>query len=212
MPEIDDNRSVFSLLEVTKSIQKTLSERYTSSFWVKAEMNKLAAEARAAEMQISDNPAINAGNGKLAAFSGTPTTNAACLFPGSLGAGDLTMGLRLFRPGAPGGTCAAPQPFPGTAGAGPYYYDAYTFTNTTGSAACVVVNLTTTDLTNAQIQSAAYLGSFNPGNLATNYLADPYVSTGTPAAPAGLTYSFNLANGATTVIIVFSANPNGTPG
>jgi exodeoxyribonuclease VII large subunit len=41
MPEIDDNRSVFSLLEVTKSIQKTLSERYTSSFWVKAEMNKL---------------------------------------------------------------------------------------------------------------------------------------------------------------------------
>jgi exodeoxyribonuclease VII large subunit len=41
MPEIDDNRSVFSLLEVTKSIQKTISERYTSSFWVKAEMNKL---------------------------------------------------------------------------------------------------------------------------------------------------------------------------
>jgi exodeoxyribonuclease VII large subunit len=32
---------VFSLLEVTRSIQKTLSERYSSSFWVKAEMNKL---------------------------------------------------------------------------------------------------------------------------------------------------------------------------
>jgi subtilisin-like proprotein convertase family protein len=190
---------------------KTVAQQGLTKAQVKAEMNKLAAEARAAEMQISDNPAINAGNGKLAAFSGTPTTNAACLFPGSLGAGDLTMGLRLFRPGAPGGTCAAPQPFPGTAGAGPYYYDAYTFTNTTGSAACVVVNLTTTDLTNANIQSAAYLGSFNPGNLATNYLADPYVSSGTPAAPAGLTYSFNLANGATTVIIVFSANPNGTP-
>ncbi|MBS1542303.1 MAG: exodeoxyribonuclease VII large subunit [Bacteroidetes bacterium] len=35
------DRRIFSLLEVTKSIQKTLLERYTSSFWVKAEMNKL---------------------------------------------------------------------------------------------------------------------------------------------------------------------------
>ena len=32
---------VFSLLQVTKSIQKTLSERYGSAFWVRAEMNKL---------------------------------------------------------------------------------------------------------------------------------------------------------------------------
>jgi exodeoxyribonuclease VII large subunit len=35
------NRKVFTLLEVTRSIQKTLSGRYKSSFWVKAEMNKL---------------------------------------------------------------------------------------------------------------------------------------------------------------------------
>ncbi len=35
------DRKIFSLLEVTRSIQKTLSERYGSSFWVKAEMNKL---------------------------------------------------------------------------------------------------------------------------------------------------------------------------
>jgi exodeoxyribonuclease VII large subunit len=41
MPEIINDRRIFSLLEVTKSIQKTLSERYTSAFWVKAEMNKL---------------------------------------------------------------------------------------------------------------------------------------------------------------------------
>jgi exodeoxyribonuclease VII large subunit len=36
-----NSRKVFTLLEVTRSIQKTLSERYQSSFWVKAEMNKL---------------------------------------------------------------------------------------------------------------------------------------------------------------------------
>jgi exodeoxyribonuclease VII large subunit len=41
MPELIDNRKVFSLLEVSLSIQKTLAERYTSVFWVKAEMNKL---------------------------------------------------------------------------------------------------------------------------------------------------------------------------
>lgn len=41
MAEIINDRKVFSLLEVTQSIQKTLAERYTTSFWVKAEMNKL---------------------------------------------------------------------------------------------------------------------------------------------------------------------------
>lgn len=41
MPEQKDDRRIFSLLEVTTSVQKTLAERYTSAFWVKAEMNKL---------------------------------------------------------------------------------------------------------------------------------------------------------------------------
>lgn len=41
MPEKIDGKSIFSLYEVSKSIQKTLAERYTSVFWVKAEMNKL---------------------------------------------------------------------------------------------------------------------------------------------------------------------------
>jgi exodeoxyribonuclease VII large subunit len=41
MSEEVDKKKVFSLIEVARSIQKTLSERYTSSFWVKAEMSKL---------------------------------------------------------------------------------------------------------------------------------------------------------------------------
>lgn len=41
MPEITNDRKVFTLLEVSKSVQKTISERYRSTFWVKAEMNKL---------------------------------------------------------------------------------------------------------------------------------------------------------------------------
>lgn len=41
MPENVNNRKVFSLLEVSRSVQKTIADRYTSAFWVKAEMNKL---------------------------------------------------------------------------------------------------------------------------------------------------------------------------
>jgi exodeoxyribonuclease VII large subunit len=41
MSEIQHERKIFSLLEVTQSIQRTLTERYGSVFWVKAEMNKL---------------------------------------------------------------------------------------------------------------------------------------------------------------------------
>ena len=41
MPEKINDRTIFSLSEVTRSIQDTLAERYTSSFWIKAEMNKL---------------------------------------------------------------------------------------------------------------------------------------------------------------------------
>jgi exodeoxyribonuclease VII large subunit len=41
MPEKINDKTIYSLLEVTRSIQNTLNNRYTSSFWVKAEMNKL---------------------------------------------------------------------------------------------------------------------------------------------------------------------------
>lgn len=41
MSQNENGKTIFSLLEVTLSIQKTLSERYKSFFWVKAEMNKL---------------------------------------------------------------------------------------------------------------------------------------------------------------------------
>ncbi len=46
MSETVNGKQVFSLLEVTRSIRKTLTERYTSSFWVVAEMNKLNYYAR----------------------------------------------------------------------------------------------------------------------------------------------------------------------
>lgn len=41
MPEKVNEKMIFSLLEVMQSLQKTIADRYSSSFWVKAEMNKL---------------------------------------------------------------------------------------------------------------------------------------------------------------------------
>jgi exodeoxyribonuclease VII large subunit len=41
MTEELNGRKIFSLLEVTQSIQKTIATRYKTPFWVKAEMNKL---------------------------------------------------------------------------------------------------------------------------------------------------------------------------
>ncbi|MBZ0244107.1 MAG: exodeoxyribonuclease VII large subunit, partial [Bacteroidales bacterium] len=41
MPTTVNDKQVFSLLEVMNSIRQTLSKRYGSRYWVKAEMNKL---------------------------------------------------------------------------------------------------------------------------------------------------------------------------
>ncbi len=41
MPETYNNKPVFTLLDVTRSIQKTISERYKTPVWIKAELNKL---------------------------------------------------------------------------------------------------------------------------------------------------------------------------
>lgn len=41
MAEVINDKKVFSLLEVTLSIQRTLAERSTGAYWIKAEMNKL---------------------------------------------------------------------------------------------------------------------------------------------------------------------------
>jgi exodeoxyribonuclease VII large subunit len=41
MPETINNKSVFTLQDVTRSIQKTISERYKTPVWIKAELNKL---------------------------------------------------------------------------------------------------------------------------------------------------------------------------
>ncbi len=41
MPKVVDDKTIFSLFEVAKSIRKTIATRYTQSYWIAAELNKL---------------------------------------------------------------------------------------------------------------------------------------------------------------------------
>ncbi|MGI8587427.1 MAG: hypothetical protein ACR2M0_07015, partial [Chloroflexia bacterium] len=51
-------------------------------------------------------------------------------------------------------------------------YKSYTFVNNNTGPTCVTVSLTPACLGGIQIQSAAYLGSYDPSNLCANYLGD----------------------------------------
>ena len=93
---------------------------------------------------------------------------------GTLGPGDLTQTGRMGR-NAVASACGTAKPCPGpiTGDTNQHAYDLYTFTNGP-AAACATITTTATcpNATNAII-TVAYLGSFDPTNLCTNYLGDP---------------------------------------
>ncbi len=137
----------------------------------------------------------------------TPRTEAVCqTYNGALLPGDLTMPDRLNRGGAEAGNCTTPYTLAAPFGGLGYFYDTYTYTNTTGLTQCGTFNLTTTDVTNANIAFGLWDGSFNPLSLPTNSIAHPGLSTGTPAGPLQLQKTINA--GQTIVIVVWSANPS----
>jgi autotransporter-associated beta strand protein len=115
-------------------------------------------------------------------------------FFGSIAPGDATQTDRIFRTGVPS-NCSSNKPCPGPFVAGAIRYDAYTFTNGP-SPACVTVTLAP-ECGGGSIFSAAYLGSYTPGDFCLNYLADIAQSPG-----ASGSYSFNVPASATFVVIV----------
>lgn len=111
-------------------------------------------------------------------------------------------GARHFRDGIASACGAAKAAFPGTTQPGNRQFDAYTFTTCASSgASCITVTLTGANAIN--LFTAAYINSFNPANLATNYIADP----GSSAAVR--TYSFNLPAGQSTFVITVYDVPIG---
>ena len=129
-------------------------------------------------------------------------TGAPLVTTGDISAGDPTQTLRMFRDGR-NTTCLFNRPQ--ATSAGTYSFDQYTFTNSTGGPICVFVDLDATGcgVATNQISIAAYLTSFDPANILTNVIADPGLSTGGNFATA---MSFNVAAGATYVIVVHDVN------
>jgi hypothetical protein len=95
---------------------------------------------------------------------------------------------------------ACPGPFPPASN---HPYDAYQFKNGPSNV-CITVTLTAPL---ADFFSAAYLGSFVPTDICSNYLADAGNSTLGTVLPSARTYSFNVPPNTNFIVIVNGVNP-----
>ena len=123
---------------------------------------------------------------------------ATCTYTGSLTAADNTNNKRLLRDGTPS-TCAAPKTYPGDFAAN-IYYETFTIPNNTGAAQCVTITPSVPE--EIYVHFTAYLGSFDPTNLGTNYLGD---SGSSSAGGTNQGFEVTIPAGQTMVIV---ANTN----
>ena len=101
-------------------------------------------------------------------------------------------------------TCAAQKVCPGTTDPGTRVFDQYQFTNSGCTTACVTVTLTIgAGGCGSTLLPVAYLTSFNPAALCTNYLGEPGQSalSGTP-----VTFSVNVPPKTGFVIVVYEVS------
>jgi hypothetical protein len=117
---------------------------------------------------------------------------------------DPTQADRLGRDGSPS-TCTG-KPCPGGGFPGTKRFQTFPFTNNSAAAACFTVTINAALGGAGDIESAAYLGSYDPANLCLNYLGDSgVVGLGTTVGSAS--YSFTVPAGAQFVVVV---NTTGT--
>ncbi len=130
----------------------------------------------------------------------TPVSMADYVFNGSLAAGDAQQTGRLNR-FAVVSTCAAPKSCPLTfTTTGARFYDSYNITNPRSVPVCATIGLRSDCGTS--IFNVAYLSSFNPTQLCTNYLADPGSSF-----PGTGYMEVTIPANATIVVVVHEVNP-----
>ena len=86
----------------------------------------------------------------------------------------------------------------------PRHYDEYTFTNTTGATQCVTVEPTTECVGTNYIFAAAYLGSFDPNNICTNWIGD---SGSSPPTLPPVPFQVDLDDGQTVVLVASEVTP-----
>jgi hypothetical protein len=122
-----------------------------------------------------------------------------------------TTGLQVSRMNFtfPISGCGTPKVSPGAAvSALTRRYDAYNFTNTSAAPICVTVNLTHS--ANVLLYVDAYIPTFVPATVATNWVAD---NGGSATSGAGTTqlFAFNVPAGQTFTVVVSESNSGGAP-
>jgi len=81
----------------------------------------------------------------------------------------------------------------------PHHYDLYTFANPSTTTQCVTVTYNYGGQFSFQyVRASAYLGSFNPNNLAENFLATSRFCTGPTPEP----FEFNVPANSTFVVVI----------
>ncbi len=124
------------------------------------------------------------------------TSQAAVTIDGILEGTDPTQSPRLFRSGTPVSSTLGSPAAASAFSSGNFAYDAYNFTNNTGATQLYSVVLNDGWSVSAFI--ASYLGVFNPAAITDNHLGNP------GSSGAGQTFSFEVANGNTFVVVVSS--------
>lgn len=162
--------------------------------------------------------------GGFAGATGNLVVNIACeellcdpiVINGTLGSGDPDFPGPQFSGNALGrlnrngisSTCATPKTCLIFTAVGNRAFDAYSIPNESGEDVCVAVNLSEAANLTCNLQSNAYLGTFDPNSICTNYLADPGLSTGVP--PTATNMSFIVPAGQTLTVVVMTTNPGET--
>ncbi|MEO8285073.1 MAG: S-layer homology domain-containing protein [Chloroflexota bacterium] len=130
----------------------------------------------------------------------TPCPGAVS-FTGTITNTDPTQNGRVNR-GHPPSTCLNPSTGVVQNDGFVRHYDTHSYTNSTGSTQCVTIRVDNACGDNTT-GSAAYLNTFDPNNLAANYLGD-YGDTGGPS----YSYSVSVPAGQTLVVVVHELSPN----
>jgi hypothetical protein len=142
-----------------------------------------------------------------ATATATPTGSPSCtpvVINGSIDLSDPTQTDHLNRSGI-AQTCPATTSC-AIAGDGLlHHYDAYTFTNTSASTQCVTIDTNSTCTGPRFIFTAAYLGSFDPANICTNWIGDSGFSPNPDKS-----FQVEVPAGQTLRVVVSNVTANGT--
>ena len=137
----------------------------------------------------------------------TPTGSPSCtpiVLNGSIDLTDPTQTDTLTRSGI-AQTCPATTSCQVFGDGLMHHYDSYTFTNTTGSNQCVTIDTNSTCTGVRFVFTAAYLGSFDPNNICTNWIGDSGFSPNPDIA-----FQVDVDNGETLVVVVSNVTADGT--